>query len=109
MKTLSPTILLVGLVAALSVGCASAPPTVGDKMLTQSEGTRELAKQWQRGDALVKKGESIKAEGQEIIGKGDAKVKEGDRLIAEGTAMKKESEMIFKERFPGQTLDPTGN
>jgi hypothetical protein len=107
MKTNTSTLLLAGLVAALSVGCAATPPTVGDKMIAQSKDTRDLGKQWQNGKDLVARGERIKADGMDIIATGDAKVKEGERLIAEGNKMMSESEMIYKSRFPGQSLDPS--
>tara|TARA_R110002049_G_scaffold254846_1_gene430331 strand:+ start:676 stop:1002 length:327 start_codon:yes stop_codon:yes gene_type:complete len=105
MNTTLSTLLIASMATVLSVGCASNPPTVGDKMISQSDSTRDLGKQWQDGKSLVKKGESIKAEGMDINAKGDVKVKEGDRLITEGKAMMQESEMIFKKRFPGQTLN----
>lgn len=107
MKSNHSTLLLAGLVAVLAVGCAATPPTVGDKMIAQSEGTRDLGKQWQNGKDLVARGERIKAEGKDIIASGDVKVKEGERLIAEGNKMMAESEMIYKSRFPGQSLDPS--
>ena len=106
MKTQLSNLLILGLVTAFSVGCATSPPTVGDKMMSQSDNTRDLGKKWEAGKSLVKKGESIKAEGLEIVGTGDAKVKNGERMIAEGKAMMAESEMIYKERFPGKTLNP---
>ncbi|HEY9099213.1 MAG TPA: hypothetical protein VIN38_10115 [Thiobacillus sp.] len=105
MNTTLSNLLIASMAAVLTVGCASAPPTVGDKMISQAESTRDLGKQWQDGKSLVKRGERIKAEGMDINAKGDAKVKEGDRLITEGKAMMNESEMTFKERFPGQTLN----
>lgn len=105
MNTRSPALLLVGLVAALSVGCAATPPTVGDRMISQSKDTRELGKQWKRGDDMVVRGEKIKAEGQETIKQGEQRVQEGERIISEGNTLKKESELLFKERFPGQELE----
>jgi len=107
MNMQSPALVLVGLAVVLSVGCASAPPTVGDKMISQSKSTKDLGKQWQNGQDMIKRGEKIKSEGMDILATGDQKVKEGDRLIAEGTALKLESETTYKERFPGLTLDPT--
>lgn len=106
MRTQIPNLLILGLVAAFGAGCASSPPTVGDRMISQSDSTRELGKRWEAGQSLVKKGESIKAEGQDIIAKGNEKVKHGDRLIAEGKAMMAESELLYKQRFPGKTLRP---
>lgn len=106
MKTQLPNLLVLGLVAAFSVGCASSPPTVGDKMMSQAESTRELGKKWEEGKSLVKKGESIKAYGLEVVADGEARVKNGERMIAEGQAMMAESEMVYKARFPGKSLDP---
>lgn len=107
MNMQSSALALVGLAVVLSVGCASAPPTVGDKMISQSKSTKDLGNQWQNGQGMIKRGEKIKSEGLEVIATGDQKVKEGDRLIAEGTAIKLESETTYKELFPGLTLDST--
>ena len=107
MKTRLSNLLVLGLVSAFGAGCASSPPTVGDRMISQSEGTRDLAKKWDAGNDLVKKGESIKAEGREIVAQGNDKIKNGERMIAEGRAMMAESELIYQQRFPGKTLRPT--
>ena len=109
MKTQSTTFLLAGLIAVLGAGCASSPPTLGDKMISQSKDTKDLGKQWTRGHDMVARGEKIKAEGKEIISQGEERVKEGERLVAEGNRAMKEAELLYKERFPGQTLDTGTN
>lgn len=99
------TFISAGAVVVMTAGCASTAPTVGDLMTQQSESTRELAMMWERGNDMVAKGEKVKAEGQEIVANGEAKVREGDRMIAEGNRIKQESEMLYKERFPGKSLE----
>jgi hypothetical protein len=106
MKTNPTTLLLAGLIAVLGAGCTSAPPTLGEQMITQSKDTRDLGKQWKSGQDMVARGEKLKSEGQDMIAQGEQKVKEGERLVTEGNAAMQESELIFKERFPGQTLVP---
>jgi hypothetical protein len=105
MKSKSSLVLLAGLVAALGAGCASQPPTVGQLMIEQSQGTKELGEQWKAGQKRVAIGESVIAEGKDTIAKGDARVKQGERMIAEGKKMMEEAELIFQTRFPGQSLD----
>jgi hypothetical protein len=104
MKTNPTTLLLAGLIAMSGAGCTSAPPTLGEQMITQSQDTRDLGKQWKSGHDMVARGEKSKSEGEDMIARGEQKVKEGERLITEGNAAMQESELIFKERFPGQTL-----
>ncbi len=106
MKSKSTSILLVGLFAAMAAGCASQqPPTVGQLMVEQSKGTKELADKWKEGNRQVAIGESVIAEGKSTIAKGDDRVKQGERMIAEGQKMMEEAELIYKTRFPGQSLD----
>jgi hypothetical protein len=105
MKAKSPTLLVASLFAVLAAGCASTEPTAGSQMIAQAQETKELGRQWQSGNRMVASGERVKAEGQDIIAQGDAKVKEGERLIAEGQKMMEEAELVFKTRFPGQSLD----
>jgi type IV pilus biogenesis protein CpaD/CtpE len=105
MKT-NPTIVLLAALTAVLAGCTSAPPTLGEQMITQSKETRDLGKQWKSGQDMVARGEKLKSEGQDMIAQGEQRVKEGERLVTEGNAAMQESELIFKERFPGQTLVP---
>jgi len=107
MKTNPTSLLLAGLIAVLGAGCTSTPPTVGQQMITQSKDTKDLGKQWKNGQDIVARGEKLKSEGRDMIALGEQKVKEGERLVTEGNAAMHESELIFKERFPGQTLVPT--
>lgn len=105
MHTKSTATLAVVLFAALGAGCASTPPTPADKMLTQAEETEALGKQWQDGKKLVVLGQSIKQEGEDIVAQGEQKIQEGERLIQEGTSMMDESEILFKQRFPTQSME----
>ena len=105
MKTHRSALIFVGLVIALGAGCSSSPPTPGQQMISQAKDTRELGKQWKSGNAMVTRGERLQAEGRDMIAQGERRVQEGERMVAEGHALKIESEQIFQERFPGQTLD----
>lgn len=105
MRMKSSLVLLVGLVVALGAGCASQPTTVGRFMIEQSQDTKELGKQWEAGKVRVANGERAIAEGKDSLAKGEARVKEGEMMVAEGQKMMEEAELIFKNRFPGQTLE----
>lgn len=105
MKSKSTAILLVGLVAAMGAGCASQSSTVGQQMIEQAKSTKELGDQWKAGNKRISIGESVIAEGKDTIAKGEARVKQGERMVAEGQQMKDEAELLFKTRFPGQSLD----
>lgn len=98
MKMKYSLVLLVGLVGALGAGCASKPPTVGQFMIEQSQSTKELGKQWKAGKERV-------ANGEKAIAEGEARVKEGQMMVADGKKMMEEAELIFKTRFPGQSLE----
>ncbi|MBC8019048.1 MAG: hypothetical protein H7X83_11090 [Verrucomicrobia bacterium] len=105
MKMKYSLVLLVGLVGALGAGCASKPATVGQFMIEQSQATKELGLQWKAGKERVANGEKAIAEGKDTLAKGKARVKEGERMVVDGKKMMEDAELIFKTRFPGQSLD----
>ena len=114
----------LAIVAALGLaaGCASKPtePTIADAMRAhsdeqqrQSEFKKELAADWERGNALldagskkIARGERRIEEAEEAIEKGQAEIESGTAQMAEGRALKAQSERRFRERFPELSLDP---
>jgi hypothetical protein len=110
--------------AFLFAACAS-EPTLGDKMLGQSESTRQIGIDWNRGHAMITDGEKIKKRGNEmveegkkqiedgkelqkqgkkLINNGEDKINEGDRLISRGKEMIEDSETSFRAKFPNLPL-----
>jgi hypothetical protein len=101
------TYVLFGIAIWLSSGCAT-EPTLGDKMLNQSESTKQMGIKWTRGQELVIDGEKLQKKGYELVEKGKelqeegaANIEEGDRLISQGRRLIEESESAYKAKFPG--------
>lgn len=106
----------------LVAGCASKPvePTLADAMRGHSEESqrlsetkKELARDWERGSALIEEGSERVARGEQrieqaeqAIEKGTAEIERGNEQIAEGRALKAQSEQRFRERFPDLSLEP---
>lgn len=105
MNTKSTVALATVMFITLGAGCASTPPTPADRMLTQAQETEALGKQWKDGNKLVVRGQKIKQEGLDAEAQSQQKIREGERLIQQGTSMMEESEIIFKQRFPTQSME----
>ncbi len=107
--------------ALLSVVACSQTPSIGDKMVAQSESTKQLGEQWSDGEKsvsdakkltknggkLVKKGHKNIYNGKKMVSKGERQVAKGDSLIKkaihknkDGQALQLKSEAQFKENFP---------
>lgn len=82
------------------VSACTSNPTVGDKIIQQSENTNEIGNMWNKGDKLVKNGEAKIREGQKLIDQGNSKTTEGASMVKQGKQMINESEMLYKQRFP---------
>lgn len=107
-KTFSATSLASALLLGMGLlaGCSS-QPTLGERMMEQSAGTKEMGQQWQTGNEKVIKGEKLLKEGNEMIKdaredmrEGEDKVSEGKELVEEGKRMMMDSESQYKVKFP---------
>lgn len=83
-----------------AAGCASKPPTLGEKMLAHGVSAQELAKMWNEGNELFVEGEQLKKEGLKLIEKGQIKVEEADVMMSEGKRLMNKSEKTFAEKYP---------
>jgi len=83
-----------------AAGCASKPPTLGEKMLVHGVNAQELAKMWNEGNELFVDGEQLKKEGLKLIEEGQIKVEEADEMMSEGKRMMNKSEKTFAEKYP---------
>lgn len=89
-------------------GCAAPrEPTVGERMLIQSNSASELGRQWEAGNEKVKKGEKLIKKGNALIKEsrqdlrdGEDKVANGKALIEQGRKQMDDSERQYHLRFP---------
>ncbi len=106
--------LAAGVVMVMLAGCSSVP-TASDFMRedaseqhAQVKVKGQLAKDWDKGEELVKSGEDLVKSGENIIKnaesdleKGRERVEKGNEKITEGKVLMQESEQKFQENFPG--------
>lgn len=93
-------VLLIAAPLLMSLTACSSAPSLGDRMLSQGQGTQQLGEQWKKGQALVKKGEKLKAKGQERVDDGQDIIKDANRMIEKGQKMIADSETTYKDKFP---------
>jgi len=108
-------IIIILAVLTFSLGGCAAPsdPTPADYMrghaaALQSEVDLKdsLAKDWDRGDHLIKTGEKRVKVGEEQVAKGKENIEIGNQEILEGRMLIENSERMFHESFPGLKLEP---
>jgi len=99
MKKMVMGIVLV-LFMSVIFSCSHVPTLFGDKILKQSEHTKELGLKWKKGKKLVQRGEKIREEGQKEVQQGQETVQKGEKMISQGQQMIGESERNYNERFP---------
>ncbi|MHB8767199.1 MAG: hypothetical protein ACYDA8_23050 [Deferrisomatales bacterium] len=110
-------LLTAGLAVIALAGCAGSP-TTADLMRahafearTQAELNSGLARDWDRGSALVQAGEKRIVDGEKRIRAAEDKLEEGrdqveqgEQEVAEGRELMEESERRFRETFPDLKL-----
>ena len=74
------------LLALLLAGCASAPPTFGDRVMADGQARVDIAQQWEQGSAAATRGEAQVKQGRRLLEKGRAELREGEAWIAAGNA-----------------------
>jgi len=102
-----------GLVVVWLTGCASNKPTTGELMKTHGTEMKEqadlkasLAKDWEKGDEMVKSGEKRIKKANQTIERARRDSERGDRDIREGHRLMQESERKFREAFPDLNITP---
>jgi hypothetical protein len=96
-------LLIPSLMASLLLyACASSsPPSLGDRMIGQSQDTRDLGEAWNKASKQVEEGEKLKKDGQKQVDDGQKKITKGQQMIEDGRQTMRESEQTFEQRFPG--------
>lgn len=94
--------MIACLAAGLS-GCAT-EPTLGDRMIEKSAGGQEIGENWNKGRAMVEKGERLKEKGEDQVEDGKDNIKQGKKLIERGERLMKESEVQYREKYPGESI-----
>ena len=82
MKVTIFILVLAGLVNI--VGCATKPPTFGDRVLAEGESRIEIAEQWEQGKNESIAGEKQIRRGRKLVENGRSDLREGEQLIASG-------------------------
>lgn len=80
-------LLTTAVIASLSA-CSSAPQkgSFSERLAARGDKAKDIAKQWDKGQSLVTKGEKMKVDGQKTIEQGKAQITKGERLIVDGDA-----------------------
>lgn len=99
------------LLLTLCAGCATAPPTAGDRMLDQAAGTESLGKQWNSGAQLAQRAgrereraQRALSDAQDELPRARAALANAERDQALGESMMREAEAEYSRRFPGRSL-----
>lgn len=108
--------------STLMIACTHIP-SIGDKILAQSNSTKQMGTQWNHGEkhvteannltkkgtSLIKKGNKNISSGNKMVSNGEKQVSSGKKLMNEGhnkmmkgETEKSESEQQFKKAFPGK-------
>ncbi|WP_298941755.1 hypothetical protein [uncultured Psychromonas sp.] len=100
MKSPIRIILLTSILSTV-VGCTTAPPTFGERMLMEGESRVQIAEQWEAGQKDLTKGEATLSSGQKLADKGRSYLSKGEKLVASGNVK------IQKNKLDYQTLSQT--
>ncbi|GAA4099074.1 hypothetical protein [Zhongshania borealis] len=87
---------MVVTIAFSTMGCATSPPTFGDRIKADGESTVAIAKQWEEGQSLVKKGEKQVKEGHKTVENGRLDLRNGEQLIITGNIAVETSRQSFQ-------------
>jgi hypothetical protein len=92
-----------------TVACTHTP-TLGEKMVAQSESTRQLGEQWNAGEKSVlnakkqtKNGGALTKQGYKNINKGNKLVSKGQKQVADGELLIKQAKHKTHEGRAQQT------
>ena len=92
MKHIIITPVLLIPVAFALISCAgTSNPTLGSRIASEGNAVADIGKDWDKGDAMIKKGEKMKRKGKEAI-------VEGDELIKQGKEAKRRAEAAYKAK-----------
>lgn len=82
MRNIVIILLLAGLVNIC--GCATQPPTFGDRVLAEGESHIAIAEQWEQGKSDSIAGEKQVRNGRKLVESGRSDLREGEQLVASG-------------------------
>ena len=96
------TIFILFLAGLVNItGCATKPPTFGDRVLAEGESRIEIAEQWEQGKNDSISGEKQIRNGRKLVEKGRSDLREGEQLIASGNVQ------VLTNRQAYQSLSQT--
>ena len=104
MKDFLSTLLLSAVIIS-AFGCASQPPSFGDRVMAEGESRIAIAEQWERGKRESKQGEKQVRKGRKLVERGRAELRKGEQLIASGNI----AVQVNRQAYQGlsQTAQPT--
>ncbi|MCB5227684.1 hypothetical protein JAO78_012765 [Alishewanella sp. 16-MA] len=94
MKTIATMILLTGLVSL--TGCATKPPTFGERILAEGESQIAISKMWEQGKKDTREGEALLKEGKKLLADGKDYSRKGEKLLANSSADLQTNRQAFK-------------
>lgn len=107
-------IIILSLLTFTMGGCAPTEPTPADfmrghaaELQSEVDLRDELARDWDRGEWLIKTGERHVKVGEEQMAEGKENIERGNQEILEGRMLIERSEGMFRESFPGLKLGPS--
>ena len=105
MNRFATFVLFSSLVFAGS-GCATSS-SAGDQMIQRASSAKTLGKQWNKGEAMVKKGQRLLASAEKLASNSDRDstksqkmLEEGQKLVEQGNQMMEANQAEFAAKFP---------
>lgn len=86
---------LTVLAVSICLAACTHTPSVGEKMLTHSDETRKLSKQWTQGEKNIIESQKLEKRRNQLIQSGNKKIVKGKKLTSNGeNEVKKGNEML---------------
>ena len=103
------TLSLITIATTLLSSCGgSKTPSFGDRVAAEGDQSADIAKQWNKGDTMIKKGESLIKSGKKMERKGRSNVEDGEDMIEKGRRLRQKAEDSYKTKPPSSTAPVTG-
>jgi len=87
-------------------GCATSS-SAGDQMIQRASSAKDLGKQWNKGERMVKKGQRLLASAEKLASSSDQDstksqkmLEEGQKLVEQGNQIMEAKQAEFSMEFP---------
>lgn len=85
--------------------CSTPEPTLGDRIKSESNSLKEIGDAWNKGEAMVLKGNKLIGDGQKLVDAGERKVEKGQDVVDDGQSMLSKGK---RKKADGQSLVDDG-